>query len=152
MRITLRPLQHSELNLLRELRNANADAFFDSREISRADQEYWWRVYQSDTSTSFFTIWTDAVTPIGFFSTRWLGRVDAEPGDRRFGVLEIGNLLLSPAYRGQGVMHRAIAEIRRYCGRDTLWIAHVKPTNTASLRVFERQGFWRAKPCRKSHS
>ena len=139
MVIELRRLVHADINLLRELRNANADAFFDSHYITVEDQENWWYEVRFKSEVQFYTIWINGVTPVGFLSVKPLGAVYG--GESIFSVREVGSLLLAPAYRGQGIMHAAITEVRRLYNPLTFWVAHVKPTNTASLAVFARQQF-----------
>jgi len=137
MVITLERLQHADINLLRELRNVNADAFFDSDTyITKADQEDWWYRHQHEPWTTFYTIWLNKVTPVGFLSVRTVVMLDDI-----FTVMEIGHLLLAPAHRGRGIMHAAVTEVRRLYDPLTFWLAHVKPGNTASLALFDRQGF-----------
>ena len=151
MTITLERLQHSDINLLRELRNANRDSFFDSRVISPNDQEQWWRRYSANPSGHFYTIWLNKVTPVGFLSVHCLRIIRYFPHGvshlqngitKWFDICEIGNLLLAPAHRGRGIMAEALTEVRRLYSPLTFWIAHVKVGNTASLRLFERAGFF----------
>jgi len=138
MNITLERLQHADINLLRELRNVNADAFFDSDTyITKEDQEDWWYCYERQSITNFYTIWLNKVTPVGFLSVTWRG----EHGMAGITAREIGHLLLAPARRGRGIMHAAVTEVRRLYDPLTFWLAHVKPGNTASLALFDRQGF-----------
>jgi RimJ/RimL family protein N-acetyltransferase len=147
MTVTLERLTHADINLLRELRNANADAFFDGTYITKEAQEDWWhrhRLHDHENSDyEFFTIWLNKVTPVGFLSVTLYSK---SKHGLPFYVAEIGNLLLAPAYRGQSIMYKAITKVRRLYSPLTFWIAHVKPTNTASLNVFARQGFIQLDP------
>lgn len=142
MNITLERLQHTDINLLRELRNANADAFFDDTYITREMQEDWWYRLQFDHFTDFYTIYLNKVTPVGFLSVRKLlstiWAYERMPVQK---ACEIGHLLLAPAFRHRGIMARAITEVRRLYDPLTFWVAHVKAGNAASLALFERQGF-----------
>lgn len=148
MTVTLERLTHADINLLRELRNANADAFFDPTYITREMQEDWWYRYARDEPTRvvFYTIWLNNVTPVGFLSVKRCGisysASTAAFSDRRCEVRELGHLLLAPAHRGRGIMAAAITEVRRLYSPLTFWVAHVKEDNAASLRLFERQEFW----------
>lgn len=141
MTITLTRLVERDLGLLRNLRNVNATAFFDSRQISVADQARWWKQYQEVTSAwqQFYAIWVNGATPVGFLSVTLLREFD------NFDAREIGHLMLSSCYRGRGIMHAAITEARRLYSPLTFWIARVKGDNAASLKVFERQEFVNAK-------
>lgn len=154
MIVTLMRLQHTDINLLRELRNANRKAFFDTTYVTEEMQADWWYRYGFDLTLNFYTIWLNNVTPVGFLSVR---DITGKHGDSRIAVCEVGNLLLAPAHRGRGIMHAAITEVRRLYDPLTFWIAYVKPTNTASLKLFARQDFVQIKPerkrkCEKSHS
>ena len=140
MKVMLQRLQHTDINLLRELRNANADAFFDDTYITREMQEDWWWRYTQSSRVQFMTIWLNKVNPVGFMSVTLQTPPMWSEGNL-FHVAEIGHLLLAPAYRGRGIMHAAITEVRRLYSPLTFWVAHVKPTNTASLRLFARQKF-----------
>lgn len=136
MTVTLERLTHADINLLRELRNANADAFFDDTYITREMQEdWWWRLQNTHHVIQFYTIWLNKVTPVGFLSVQQLNHAFC------FDVRELGHLLLAPAFRGRGIMHAAITEVRRLYSPLTFWVAHVKSGNAASLALFERQGF-----------
>ncbi len=141
MTITLERLTHADINLLRELRNASADAFFDDTYITREMQEDWWWRYELRGTTKFYTIWLNKVTPVGFLSVHIIGSVFYGEGDDNISIAEIGHLLLAPAFRHRGIMHAALTEVRRLYDPLTFWVAHVKPTNMASLSLFERQGF-----------
>jgi RimJ/RimL family protein N-acetyltransferase len=145
MNITLERLTHADINLLRELRNANADAFFDATYITREAQEDWWYCYTMSTALQFYTIWMNKVTPVGFLSVKALS-VGLPPEARGtthpfVWTREIGHLLLAPAHRGRGIMTAAITEVRRLYDPLTFWVAHVKSTNIASLKLFAAQGF-----------
>ena len=135
MNIALERLAHSDLYLLRTLRNAENDHFFTSSYITVADQEDWWYRYTKDQHTKFYTIWLNKVTPVGFLSVRLMRDFEI------FDVREIGHLLLAPAYRGRGIMTQALTEVRRLYSPLTFWVAHVKADNEASLALFERQDF-----------
>lgn len=147
MNITLERLAYSDINLLRELRNANADSFFDDTYITREMQQDWWYRYGHDSSMGdFYTIWLNKVTPVGFLSVKTVVDVFYGENSDNLGICEIGNLLLAPCHRGRGIMTMALIEVRRLYDPLTFWIARVKPNNTASLRLFERAGFWIAEP------
>ena len=51
---------------------------------------------------------------------------------------EIGNVVLDPAYRGQGIMKRAVEQLTAEPGT---YFADVKQSNEPSLRVFAATGF-----------
>lgn len=140
MTITLRLLEHRDINLLRELRNANREWFFSTRLVTANQQEEWWEDYQGELNFVVYAIQSGPTT-VGFISVRsdWEDTKEIRGG---FGVCEVGNLLVAPAYRGQGVMTEALCEVRRLWP-GCFWIAHVKPDNAASLRLFKKAGFWR---------
>jgi RimJ/RimL family protein N-acetyltransferase len=82
---------------------------------------------------------------IGFIGAKW--RFNPSANDP-IQCVEIGNLMLESAYHGRGVMATALSKVRALYSRNTIFIAHVKPTNRASLRLFESAGFWRVPPKR----
>src|SRR5688500_5721217 len=51
---------------------------------------------------------------------------------------EVGNLVLDPAYRGQGIMRHAVEQL---CAEPGTYFAEVKAGNDPSLRVFTATGF-----------
>lgn len=139
MIVSLERLQHADINLLRELRNADAEAFFDTRQITAKMQEAWWKRYEHSITTRFYTIYLNGVTPVGFLSARVIRTVTL--GRLTLYATEVGNLLLAPAFRGQGIMHAALTELRRLHSPFTLWVAHVKSTNAPSLKLFAAHEF-----------
>lgn len=144
MIVTLERLQHADINLLRELRNANADAFFDDTYITREMQEdWWWNYSRHQTGLHIYSVWLNHVTPVGFLSVKAVGTVWSWPSIE---VRELGHLLLAPAHRGRGIMRQAITEARRLYSPLTFWVAHVKPDNAASLKLFAAHEFIQLDP------
>ena len=121
----LRPLTRDDLEAVRRLRNANRHAFFDDREVSADDQARWF-ARLGDRPVKFFVI-EAADRVIGTISL-------TETMDGR----EIGNLVLDPAFRGQGIMRRAVEQLTTEPGT---YVAEVKAGNEASLGVFAATGF-----------
>ena len=101
------------------------NAFIDSREISAAQQLEWFERLDSKPVT-FFVIEEDG-SVVGTVS------VTVRSGDR-----EIGNVVLDPAYRGRGLMRRAVEQLTAPAGD---YFADVKAGNVSSLNVFRGAGF-----------
>jgi RimJ/RimL family protein N-acetyltransferase len=121
----LRPIASGDLERVRLLRNQSRESFFDSREISAARQREWFENLRSKPTT-FFVIEEDGVV-VGTISVT--ARVDDQ---------EIGNIILDPAYRGRGLMRRAVEQLTAAPGD---YFADVKAGNTPSLNVFRATGF-----------
>lgn len=137
MTITLRLLEHRDINLLRELRNASRQHFFNTRIITKEQQGQWWEDYMGHPDFVMYAI-QSGPTVVGFISVRTIEYHLVDD----WAACEVGNLLVAPAYRGQGVMTQALCELRRLWP-GCFWVAHVKPSNAASLRLFKKAGFWR---------
>ena len=121
----LRPIARTDLERVRLLRNQSRASFFDSREISEVRQRDWFESLPSKP-ISFFVIEEDGMV-VGTISVTV--RVDDH---------EIGNIILDPAYRGRGLMRRAVAQLTAAPGD---YFADVKAGNTPSLNVFRATGF-----------
>jgi RimJ/RimL family protein N-acetyltransferase len=123
--VLLRTLAEADLEIIRLLRNRHRHAFFDDREITPDAQRQWFASLPG-RSVEFFVI-EEGGTVIGTISvtTSAAGK-------------EVGNLLLNTAYRGRGLMQRAVAQVTAAPAR---YVAHVKAGNTPSLRVFRAAGF-----------
>lgn len=121
----LRPVSRADLDRVRQLRNANREWFFNSREISAAEQSAWFEAL--------------ATRPVQFFviedEDRIVGTISLTVrGDQ----IEVGNLTLDAAARGRGMMRQAVAAVTARPGR---YFAEVKSDNERSLRVFRAAGF-----------
>jgi RimJ/RimL family protein N-acetyltransferase len=121
----LRPIGSTDLEAVRLLRNHNRECFFDTREISAAQQIEWFERLHTKPVT-FLVIEEDGLV-VGTIS------VTMRPGDR-----EVGNIVLDPAYRGRGLMRRAVEQLTAPPGD---YVADVKAGNTSSLNVFRGAGF-----------
>jgi len=121
----LRPIAESDLEIARQLRNANRHWFFYEHEISPEQQSAWFRALESGP-VDFYVI-EDAGVVVGTISaTRHPDRT------------EIGNLVLLPAARGRGLMRRAVEELTAASGR---YVASIKTDNAPSIAVFKATGF-----------
>ena len=125
MTFRLRPLAEGDLETVRRLRNAHRQAFFDDREISAEDQARWF-ARLGERPVRFYVIEAD---------DRVVGTISLS--DTPHGR-EIGNLVLDPAYRGHGIMRRAVEQLTAEPGT---YIAEVKAGNDPSLNVFANTGF-----------
>lgn len=153
MSITLRPLYGPDLEDLRQWRNISRDSFFDSSIIETHDEQllWFWNRYLNGAGPRIYTVCMGTTIRVGFIGFKRLSRYDAP-----LQVVEVGPLITDPKYRGQGIMTGAFRYMRRLFQKNTLWVAHVKPDNHASLRLFEKAGFIKLRPrrtsCRKSQS
>lgn len=134
MHVHLEPLGRQHLEFVRALRNSLRHWFFDSTPIARRAQEKWYREVYLKSSDLIWVIQCNGKN-VGTIS-----RKVSAPFNRV--VFEIGNLMLLPAYQGKGVMLEAIRLVTAIYP-IAFYIAHVKDTNAASLRLFKRAGFWR---------
>jgi len=123
--MTLRLIQTQDLEIVRELRNANRSAFFDSDVISVEEQRRWYANLPA-RQLRFFVIEEDS---------RVVGTISVTS---RGTTKEIGNIIIDQAYRGRGLMRRAIEELTAEPGD---YICRVRPDNEPSLGVFRRSGF-----------
>jgi RimJ/RimL family protein N-acetyltransferase len=123
--LQLRPIAEADLEFARMLRNANREFFLYDAEISPQQQLDWFRTLGSKP-IDFFVIEDDGVV---------VGTISAK---RSSGWVEIGNLLLTPAARGRGLMRQAVSELTTAPGR---YFSEVKSHNERSLAVFRATGF-----------
>lgn len=121
----MRPLQEHDLEVVRQLRNANRAAFFHSDVISVEEQRRWYTRLQA-LPLRFFVIEEDDHV-IGTIS------ISASGSPK-----EIGNIIIDEAYRRRGLMRRAIEELTADAGD---YICRVRPENEASLITLSRSGF-----------
>jgi RimJ/RimL family protein N-acetyltransferase len=123
--VRLRLIEEADLERVRELRNANRRWFFHDEEIV-PEQHRTWFAGLGATEARFYVIEEDGAV---------VGTISATT---TAAGCEIGNLILGEAYRGRGLMRRAIEQLTAEPGR---YFCEVKPDNEHSLRVFERAGF-----------
>jgi RimJ/RimL family protein N-acetyltransferase len=121
----LRRLTVDDLERVRQLRNASRHAFFDTREIS-ADEQRSWFDRLGRKPVQFYVVEEEGQV-VGTIS------VSDTPNGR-----EIGNLVLDEAFRGRGLMRRAVEELTAAPG---IYYAEIKPDNHASRAVFRETGF-----------
>lgn len=133
MHVQLKPLRREDLDFLRELRNTLHDSFFDSHIITEAQQDIWYRFNYLVSNTVFWIIWK---------GKQRIGAISRTQIEHEWPLYEIGNLMLLPEYQGQGIMLDAMQQLINCC-LGAFYTAQVKPDNTASLRLFDKAGFWR---------
>jgi len=126
-RIQLRGITEDDLEFARQIRNANRDMFFYSKEITEEDQKRWWKTYLS-TPREKYTLYII-----------WLG-------DKRIGTTslskipdgyEFGNNIILDEYRGCGYFREVFQEIMRIVGDATL-VAYVLHTNSHMKNVYRK--------------
>lgn len=123
--VRIRLIEEGDLDVVRELRNRNREWFFDDREITAAQQAAWFESLRGKSVRFYVIEHAGAV----------IGTISIDQGEVG---MEVGNLILDPRYRGQGLMAEAVAEL---CRAPGTYYARVKPGNDASVNVFERAGF-----------
>ena len=130
--VQLDRIQAEDLEFLRQLRNAERRWFFDQGEVTAAAQAQWFAQLASDQHSRWYMVRVDQ-RPAGCFAIRLDG----------LGNAEVRSILLSPEFRGQGVMTRAIGAAIDELGPHLRYFAEVLPDNAESLQLFERLGFQR---------
>lgn len=130
--VRLDPIGIDDLEFLRQLRNAERQWFFDDREVTADAQARWHAGLGHDPHTHWYLVRVGGERA-GCFSIRLDGQGNAE----------VRSILLSPRFRGQGVMTRAIGQAMDELGADLRYFAEVLPENANSLNLFERLGFSR---------
>ena len=128
--VRLDTIREDDLEFLRRLRNGEREWFFDSSEISAEGQRAWHASLARHPETHWYMV-RAGNAPAGCFSIR-VG------GDGR---AEVRGILLSPEFRGQGVMTTAIRAAMAELGPHLRYFAEILPANAASLNLFARLGF-----------
>jgi RimJ/RimL family protein N-acetyltransferase len=128
--IRLDSIRHDDLEFLRRLRNQERDWFFDRTEITTEAQQVWHANLAKNPDTHWYMVRADDA-PAGCFSIKVSGD----------GRAELRCILLSPEFRGQGVMTRAIQRAMEELGHHLRYFAEILPNNEASLSLFSRLGF-----------
>ena len=108
--VALRPIDVSDLESLREWKNANRERFFHRREITTVQQDEWYLSFQNRTDDYMFMVELDGVR-VGCMGYR----VDGDD-------IDFYNIIRGRTDIGAGLMHEAlgrlVAEARfRYPGR-----------------------------------
>lgn len=128
--VQLDQIRAEDLEFLRQLRNAERRWFFDQTEVTPEAQAAWYRSLQDDRRSRWFMVRADGARA-GCFSIR------VDETDRA----EVRCILLSPRFRGHGVMNKAIGEAMTEMGDHLRYFTEVMPDNDNSLKMFERLGF-----------
>ena len=128
--VTLDSIGTGDLEFLRQLRNQERRWFFDQREITPQAQTAWHQQLGRDPQNHWYMI-RAGNQPAGCFSIKVADD----------GRAEVRCILLSPAFRGKGVMTRAIEAAMAQLGPHLRYFSEVMPDNDASLKLFGRLGF-----------
>lgn len=128
--VQLDQIRAEDLEFLRRLRNAERRWFFDQTEITPDAQAAWYRSLQHDRRSRWFMVRVGGERA-GCFSIR------VDEHERA----EVRCILLSPEFRGQGVMNKAIGDAMTEMGDHLRYFTEVMPDNENSLKMFERLGF-----------
>lgn len=123
----LRQPAESDLETIRQLRNANRQCFFYDREVTPEQHVAWFHALP--------------IKPIDFYVIEEAGTVVGTiSATRSPNGIEIGNLVLADAARGKGLMRQAVRDLTTAPGH---YFARVKAGNTQSINVFLATGFAR---------
>ena len=128
--VRLDTIQQDDLEFLRRLRNQERQWFFDRTEITEAAQQAWHQRLPLSPDTHWYLVRADNARA-GCFSIK----VGMD------GRAEVRCILLSPEFRGRGVMTRAIHKAMADLGPQLRYFAEVLPDNAESLKLFSRLGF-----------
>ncbi|MEO8678748.1 MAG: GNAT family N-acetyltransferase [Vicinamibacterales bacterium] len=128
--MTLDKIGREDLEFLRQLRNAERRWFFDRAEVTPEAQVIWFERMRLDQSNHWYLVRVDQA-PAGCFSIK-------EDGDAG---AEVRSILLSPAFRGRGVMTTAITAAMDQLGHHLRYFAEIIPENNESIKLFTRLGF-----------
>lgn len=140
-RTQLRRIDFADLERMRTWRNRPEIRrwFFDSREISREQQEQWFDGYLKDDNDETFIIEDLHERPVGMIALYRIDRTNEHA--------EIGRVIIAEEdCHGKGYAGDALRTLVRY-GFDNLGLsriyAKIRHDNEASLRLFENAGFSR---------
>ena len=134
--ISLRLITKNDLEFVRGLRNQNRRSFFYTKSITKSQQQGWFNALNYD----FYIIWLGDER-IGTISEHAIVNIPLTT-KRYCGLFEVGNLMLSKEYQGRGYMTEAMRHLTK---RGGFFVAFVKTSNKASIKVFERGEFWEVK-------
>lgn len=131
----LQLLHHDDLEWLRDLRNTCRSEFFDKREVSREQQETWFRSIPYGDER--WVIW-DRQTRVGYFSII-APKPDLPifPTDGR-PVRYFSTMMVAPEHRGRGAILSA-----KDCFdlASQVYVGYVSEGNVTSLRACSKLGF-----------
>lgn len=136
--ISLRNITPRDLEFVRKLRNNNRRQFFNTKAITKQEQQEWWKRNCANLHGFFIIFLGDK--PIGVISEKWINNIEIDHSRRWVGLFEVGNLMLLREHQGKGYMTEALRLLTK---RGGFFVAFVKPRNRASLKVFERGEFCR---------
>ncbi len=139
--VTLTPVQHEDLALLREWRNRPdiSSQMLDQRIISEEAQLRWFERVHADASQLHFVI-RYKNEPVGACN---LKQPEGQPISNGT-VLESGFYLADPRFRGSMLAFFPALALNQYCFQTlgcTTLLAHVKPDNLAALRFNQQLGY-----------
>lgn len=97
--ISLELLTEETLEFARDLRNKNLKYFINQEEISKDQQEIWFKKISYDETYKFIII-KDGEKPVGTISLKM-----------EKGTLEIGNVLIDDEHRGKGMLKEILKNL-----------------------------------------
>lgn len=122
-KIVLRSISKDDLEWMRRLRNRNKEFFFDSRFISRKQQQEWYK----SLAYPFFIIEYDK---------KKAGTIALK---KSFGQIELHNILIDEKYRRKGILRQTINILERKYGKP-LYV-DVVINNKVGINVYKKLGF-----------
>jgi len=138
-RLQLIPIQEKDLEKVRQWRNDNKDAFFDSSEISPEAQAKWWKKYSSlppGTDTIFIAK--------NIFSGEDVGMVSLYDIDIDTRTAYVGRVLIIPKHRGHNYGQEMVDLVRDFAFetiRLHKLIVETDLLNTKAQTIYHVSGF-----------
>jgi len=130
----IRPLEYTDIEWLRCLRNDCREHFFSTEEITRAQQEAWW--YAGAYGDQRWVVEDDNHWNVGYFSIiQPKPDLPVFPSERP--VWYFNSMMVTERARGQGAIQAA-----HYAFDPALcYVGYVKVDNTPSLKACVKLGF-----------
>lgn len=138
MNFSIRYLEQGDLEWLRDLRNLERAHFFNKLEISRDQQEYWWRSAAWGDERWLIHDANDPRRRVGYFSiVSPKPDLPVFPTDGR-PVRYFSTMLIAPEWRGHGALLSAdpCFDIASHC-----YVGYVQEGNHVSMRACAKLKF-----------
>lgn len=130
--LSISPLQHEEIELLRQLRNKHRECFFYSGEISAPEQEKWYSSYLEKKNDYVFSVYSRG---------KWIGSASLYNFSQDGTEAEFGRIVIEGA-KGEGsTAVSAVCSI----GFEQLGLSvislEVFSDNIRAVRAYQKAGF-----------
>ena len=139
-RITLRPLEKNDMELVRKWRNAYSSNFGDAGFITKAQQRSFYEKYQESNTDKMFIIELKDGTPIGTIALYNISTPDR--------TADIGRVIIIDEQRGHGYAEEAVKMICSMADDMRLYKTRVWAflDNLDAISVYSRCGFKAGRP------